>query len=263
MKPPLTYYGGKVKMVKEILPLIPPHKLYCEPFFGGGAIFFAKEPSEIEVLNDTNLELINFYKVVKTQFKELEEEIKITLSSRELHRKACVIYQYPDLFTEVARAWAVWTLAMQSYGSIIGSSWNFSKNTNSPERKVHRKRLLSVEEYAKRLENTQIECRDAIYTIRSRDSAESFFYCDPPYPKSHQGHYKGYTEEDFEKLLIQLSEIKGKFLLSSYPSELLAKYAKRNKWYQKKVKMPVCMAGNPKVKMKIKTEVLTTNYQFN
>ncbi|HTB32795.1 MAG TPA: DNA adenine methylase [Bacteroidia bacterium] len=262
MKPPLSYYGGKQLMKKEILPLIPPHKLYCEPFFGGGAIFFAKERSEIEVINDNNGELINFYKVVKTQFKELEQEIKVSLSSRELHRKACVIYQYPDFFTEVARAWAVWVLATQSYGSILGSTWNFSKNTNSPERKTHNKRLASVEQYAKRLENTQIENREAIYTIRSRDSAESFFYVDPPYIGSHQGHYRGYEKIDFEKLLIQLSEIKGKFLLSSYPFEILAKYAKENNWHQKKIVKQVCMAGNPKVKMKTKMEVLTANYEI-
>jgi DNA adenine methylase len=65
---------------------------------------------------------------------------------------------------------------------------------------------------------------------------------------------------DFEKLLIQLSEIKGKFLLSSYPSELLAKYAEKYKWHQQKIEMPICLSANPKVKTKVKTEVLTANY---
>jgi DNA adenine methylase len=67
---------------------------------------------------------------------------------------------------------------------------------------------------------------------------------------------------DFEKLLIQLSEIKGRFLLSSYESELLAKYAKQNKWHQKKIVKQVSMAGNPKVKVRTKTEVLTANYEI-
>jgi DNA adenine methylase len=260
MRPPLTYFGGKQNLSKRIVSLIPKHTAYVEPFFGGGAVFFAKEPSTVEVINDTNGEVINYYKVVKTQFKELESEIKTTLSSRELHRKACVIYQYPDLFTDVVRAWAIWTLSTQSYGSILGSTWNKDNKTNMTVKKVNSKRLNSVEEYAKRLENTQIECKDAQYVIRSRDSAETFFYCDPPYFNSHLGHYRGYEEIDFEKLLIQLSEIKGKFLLSSYPSELLAKYVKKHKWYQQKIEMTICLSANPKVKNKVKTEVLTANY---
>lgn len=54
MRPPLTYYGGKPKLSQLIISLIPKHTLYCEPFTGGAAVFFTKEPSEIEVLNDTN-----------------------------------------------------------------------------------------------------------------------------------------------------------------------------------------------------------------
>ena len=73
---------------------------------------------------------------------------------------------------------------------------------------------------------------------------------------------RGYEELDFEKLLIQLSEIKGKFLLSSYPSELLAKYVKKNNWHQQKIEMKMCLSGNPTVKTKVKTEVLTANYEI-
>lgn len=60
MKTPITYYGGKQRLLKYILPLIPKHTLYAEPFTGGGAVFFEKEPSDIEVINDTNKALITF-----------------------------------------------------------------------------------------------------------------------------------------------------------------------------------------------------------
>jgi len=62
MKTPITYYGGKQTLLKYLLPLIPQHKLYCEPFFGGGAVFFAKPKSDVEVINDINGEVINFLK---------------------------------------------------------------------------------------------------------------------------------------------------------------------------------------------------------
>lgn len=74
MKTPVTYYGGKQKLVTTILPLFPEHVLYTEPFAGGAALFFAKEPSEIEVLNDLNSELINFYKVMQQDFISLQKK---------------------------------------------------------------------------------------------------------------------------------------------------------------------------------------------
>src|SRR5258705_3207929 len=101
MKPPLTYYGGKQKLAKHILPLIPKHNLYCEPFFGGGAIYFNKAPSEIEVVNDINGNLINFYQVVKKSFKKLEKEVQASLYSREHHQQAKVVLGQPSLFNEV------------------------------------------------------------------------------------------------------------------------------------------------------------------
>lgn len=104
LKTPITYYGGKQLMCGKIIPLIPSHKLYCELFCGGTAIFWAKEPSELEVLNDTNRELINFYQVVKSDFTSLEKEIKITLNSRDLYRKASAIYNNPDMFSKLKRA---------------------------------------------------------------------------------------------------------------------------------------------------------------
>jgi len=65
LRTPITYYGGKQQLCSTILGLIPEHNLYCEPFCGGAAIFFGKKASHVEVLNDTNKELINFYKVYK------------------------------------------------------------------------------------------------------------------------------------------------------------------------------------------------------
>jgi len=260
MKPPLTYYGGKQKLSQKILSMIPKHRLYCEPFFGGGAVFFAKEPAPIEVVNDTNGELINFYKVVKTNFKKLDKEIKCTLHSKEEHQSAKIVMGYPQLFSEVKRAWAIWTLANQSFASMLDGTWRCDFKRNSTPVRLVNKRMNFVEEYAKRLENVQIECRDALNIIKIWDSKDTFFYCDPPYYNSDMGHYKGYTEQDFENLLEALSKIKGKFLLSSYPSELIEKYIKKYKWHTQKIEgIPVSVALG---KHKMKTEVLTGNYEI-
>lgn len=84
-KTPITYYGGKQKLLSTILTKIPQHKLYCEPFVGGAAVFFGKPISDVEVINDTNKELINFYRVCKEKFLDLQSMVRITLHSRSAH----------------------------------------------------------------------------------------------------------------------------------------------------------------------------------
>lgn len=259
IKPPFSYYGGKQKLCSTILPLIPEHVLYCEPFLGGAAVFWAKEPSGVEVLNDTNRELINFYRTVQTDFAALEQEIRISLHSRDLHRKATVINANPDMFNEIKRAWAVWMLNNQSFASKMSGPWGYDKSKNSTSKKIANKRGSFTEGYAIRLQNVQLECADALYIIRSRDAAASFFYCDPPYYNSNCGHYDGYTIEDFEMLLKCLSGIQGKFLLSSYPSDVLKDYSKRFKWHSKSIEQKVSINAKSG-KLKAKTEVLTANY---
>ena len=88
---------------------------------------------------------------------------------------------------------------------------------------------------------------------------KAFFYVDPPYYNSDMGHYDGYSIDNFEALLKLLSEIKGKFMLSSYPSPILQKYAKQFKWNIKTIDSKVSVSSK-KDYLKRKTEVLTMNY---
>lgn len=259
MKALLTYYGGKQKLVPQILPLIPKHHLYCEPFAGGAAILFAKEASKIEVLNDTNGELINFYKMAKEKFPRLKKEIESSLHSRALHYKARFIYNQPQLFTDIERAWSIFIMAHQSYSSILDSTWSCGVKDATSEKKFQSKKSAFTKEYAKRLERVQLECRNALEVILTRDSATSFFYCDPPYFNSDMGHYGGYTEEAFRDLLTILSKIEGKFLLSSYPSDILKEYSRKYKWHTKEIETNLSVQGAKKNERR-KTEVLTANY---
>lgn len=259
LKTPLTYYGGKQTLAPLIISLIPEHILYGEPFTGGAAVFFHKPPSKVEVLNDTNGELMNFYKVTRDRFRSLQKMIQSTLHSRDSFRKAEVIYHNPDLFDELRRAWAVWVICTLSFAAKMDGPYGYDKVQDTTSKKIDNKRAGFTDAYRKRLEKVQIECADALYIIRSRDHDGAFFYCDPPYIGSNMGHYKGYTEADYDGLLSLLSGIKGKFLLSSYPSEILEKYIKKHKWSCIKRELFVSVnmkSGNPKKK----TELLVANY---
>ena len=259
LKTPITYYGGKQKLVSTILPLIPQHELYAEPFIGGGAIFWAKEPSPVEVINDTNRELINFYEICKNEFVDLEKKIRISLHSRSLHADAKEINDNPHMFSRIDRAWAVWVLASQSFSSKLDGHFGYDRAKGTTSKKIRNKREDFTEEFSIRLQNVQIENTDAVRIIKSRDTKDSFFYCDPPYFNSNCGHYDGYTVDDFENLLKTLSQIEGKFLLSSYPSPILKEFKQRLGWFQTTKEQRISVN---KGSGKQKTEVLTANYQI-
>jgi DNA adenine methylase len=91
-------------MARHILPLIPEHRLYAEPFFGGGAIFFGKPKSHTEVINDLNTFVVNFYDQLKNNFAGLQRLIQATLHSRHAYRSAKVMYDNPQLFDALQKA---------------------------------------------------------------------------------------------------------------------------------------------------------------
>ncbi|MDD2965533.1 MAG: DNA adenine methylase [Bacteroidales bacterium] len=262
MKPPFSYYGGKQKLANMIVKLIPDHRLFCEPFVGGAAVFFNKPKaiSEVEVLNDTNAEIINFYRIVQLDFVSLEKEIRISLHSRRLFDDARVIYNNPHMFTEVKRAWALWVLATQGFAGILDGSWGYDKIKRTTSQKIQNKREAFTEELAYRLQDVQIECTDALRIIRSRDNKDAFFYVDPPYFNSNCAHYEGYTELMFKELLFTLSGIEGKFLLSSYPSDVLSNFVEKFGWHQLSQEMGVSV--NKGMSKKRKIEVMTSNYKI-
>jgi len=263
LKTPISYYGGKQNLVTTILPFIPKHTTYIEPFVGGGAIFWSKHPSEVEIINDYNRELINFYECVQNNFVELEKMVRISLHSRSLHKDASVVYENPHMFTKIKRAWAVWVLASQSFSSMLDGSWGYDKIKGTTSQKITNKREAFTEDLAIRIQNVQIENTDALRIINSRDYKDAFIYCDPPYFNSDCGHYDGYSKEDFENLLKMLQNIEGKFLMSSYPSEILVQYTKQSGWFTRTVEQKVSVANATSKPAKKKIEVLTANYDLS
>lgn len=263
MKTPISYYGGKQSMIKDILPIIPKHNIYVEPFFGGGAIFWAKEKSKCEVINDVNMNIVNFYEVLKHDYFSLRKKIEATLHSRETYKKAMIIYDCPWLFADdqVIRAWAFWVVTNQGFSCKIGSwGYDLDKRAKTIQNKVDQFQELLSE----RLRYTQIEQNEAHKVIKSRDTVNTFHYVDPPYIDTNQGHYGGYTHDHFRRDLDALAAVEGKFLLSTYPSEILDEYIAANGWHTIEVDK-MLSASNGKVvgKRKRKIEVITTNYSLS
>ena len=257
MKPPFAYYGGKQNLVSRILPLIPLHEQYVEPFIGGGAVYWHKPPSFHECINDQDHMVVNFYEVCKFYFKPLQRLVQNTLHSEAQHSKAKLILRNPKA-SPVMRAWAFWLQCDLSFSKKIFGGFAFC-NDGGTNRGFRNRKTNFVDQFTERLENTEIFCRDALNLFKLKDSPKTFFYLDPPYFNSDCGHYDGYTELDFQNLLQKCEKCEGKFILSSYNSEILQKFVLRNGWQQIFIEQPV--AVNPMQNTgKRKIEVLTFNF---
>jgi len=95
-----------------------------------------------------------------------------------------------------------------------------------------------------------------------KDTPNTFFFADPPYVSSDQGHYDGYTEADFLNLLDKLSKIKGTFLLTSYPEDILMYFRKKFSWEYIDFDMPLAVDSGRAEQGKRKTECITFNYKI-
>lgn len=211
------------------------------------------------MINDLNGQVINFYRQLKTNSTDLKKLVESTPYSRESYKQAMVVYNAPYLFDELTRAWSFWVGTVQGFSNKIGS-WRCAQNRNKECKLLENKKLLICEDTSERLKHVQIESKDAVALIKRHDHEDAFFYLDPPYVDSNQGHYGGYMQEHFDELLETLKGIKGKFLLSSYPNSRLKELTDSEGWNSKGNQMHLS-ASNRSGKKKI--EMLTFNYDCN
>ncbi|MDR1370150.1 MAG: DNA adenine methylase [Dysgonamonadaceae bacterium] len=266
MRTPITYYGGKQRIAPEIISMMPAHKIYVEPFFGGGAVFFRKQKTGIEVINDHNNDLINFYFCVQNRFPELQELIQQTLHSETMYYHAKDIWNGRVEANDIEKAWAIWLITNGSYAGSMHGGWKWCNGTTGGHTGtfIKYKREEFTERLHQRLDNVQISCRDALRVIQDRDTPETLFYLDPPYPGCVQQHYSGYTLEHLEELLRLLETIQGKFILSNYWSDLLKDYTGKNSWNYREIEVDLRITnlgrGTRKKETQFRTEVLIYNY---
>ena len=218
MKPPISYYGGKQRMSPKIVPLIPRHTVYVEPFAGGAAVLFAKPWPNVnhnnhyrEVLNDKDQRIINFYEQLRDNGQALCDKLALTQYSEAEHKLAKDLNCEDKL--EAARRYYI--NSQQSFSKQLNAGWGrdvYSKNSAA----TWAKKVNRLPEYIDRMAGVFIACDDALKIIKQWDSPQTFFYCDPPYPHADQGHYAGYTIADFQALVDTLKDVQGSFILSNY-----------------------------------------------
>lgn len=260
MKTPITYYGGKSTLASTIIGMMPAHKVYCEPYFGGGAVFFAKGKSYVEAINDINDNLITFYLQLQNNFDALQKMVHQTLCSESRWKKARDIFNGLEA-TDIERAWATWVVCNHSYLGTPSAGWKWDNGTIGTHagRGVLRSRESFVKSLHDRLSEVQISCRDGLSVIQQRDMPETFFYVDPPYLHTECKHYSNWSEKNLGDLLETLSNLQGKFILSQFGTPMLMDYVEKNGWKVKEIMLP-CLTANMKAAQRRKKELLVYNY---
>ena len=207
---PLAYVGGKNRLAKKIIKLFPRHKTYAEPFAGGAQVFFRKEPSQVEVLNDLDGEIVNFFRVCQWHHQELVRYLRYCLVSRKLYEILQV--QDPRHLTDVQRAGRFLYLQKNSFGGLVLKQ-NYHYTVTSTHNYNAAAMPQLIERTSERLQRTQIENLPYEQVLARYDRATTLFYLDPPY-WGRKLYRFNFTEEDFMQLRDRLSRIQGKFVLS-------------------------------------------------
>lgn len=267
VKTPIVYYGGKTSIMPHILPLVPVHDNYYEGFFGGGSLFWAKDPVKNETINDKLDLVINFYRTLRLKYRPLKRLVDATLISRKIHHEGLGLIRLHAAGKKVdpvQLAWAFWLCTNFAFSNKIGGGYKYSNDVGTcvPDTLTRRKREFT-EMLVQRIEHAYIENDDGIKIARTRNTRSTFSYFDPPYPMADQGHYAGYGWDQFQALLDYCAdECKGMFLLSNYNCDLLDAYIRENGWFKKEIthKITGKKAVNHKVNRDMRTEVLVWNY---
>ena len=242
--------GGKSFLAPRIASMIPPHKTYVEPFAGGAAVLYYKDPSQKEVLNDKDSEIAFGHQFIKgmtnTQLNELN---KLDWVQKQTTFDK-VKDSYPKDKTGRFRRFYYTTI----------SSFASGRTSFNTIRDGHIGSLNRLQPAHERLKGVTIQSKDASSVIRQYDSPTTFFYLDPPYPGRHFSGEK-YTTEELNRLIEQLKHIKGKFALSlgTEHAKLLPK-----SWNIKRVKVKRNMT-DPNTGQPIPSgyEIVASNYRSN
>lgn len=210
-------------MVRKILPLLPPHRIYVEPFGGGASILLAKEPSPVEVYNDLNGDLVHFFRVLRNrrQFREFYRLAQLTPYARAEYNHCRATWQQTG--KPVQRAWQWWVVARMGFSGQFGAGWSSAVTQSNRGMVGTCSDFLStidqLPQVVARLKRVQIEQSDFRRILDRYDSPQTLFYCDPPYVSSTRSNKKyacEMTDTDHRELVDRLLQLEGRAVVSGY-----------------------------------------------
>ena len=259
---PFKWVGGKSRLRKQIISLLPKHTCYVELFSGAAWVLFGKPPSDVEVLNDIDQELITFFRVVKEKPKELMASFEWELVSRaEFQRLASLD---PMRLTDIQRAHRFYYMIMAGWGGEL----KYPRFQTSISDGGHGNRLIGALETLKeriapvhqRLKTVIIENLHWRNCLDRYDRPTTVMYIDPPYPDNGANYaYNMRGWKEHQELADRLHKTECKWILSSYDIPEVRELYPQN--YVVAVQMASGMKAKKNAKERvINKEVLITNF---
>jgi DNA adenine methylase len=238
---PFGYYGSKQRLASRIVADLPPHNAWVEAFCGSAALTLAKKPAPIEVINDINGEIVNFFHVLRDDSSEMCRLLSLTPYARqELHEARVKATGLPD----VERARRFFIAAMMAINGCFGKdkggfSFSNSYSRRGMEARVSRWNAMPdhLKAVADRLKLVRIENKDAIKLFREfMDRPATLVYLDPPYlaDRNHGYDHDQKSEEFHERLLKTATKAKCMVLISGYENDLYQDYLTKDRGWQER-----------------------------
>lgn len=249
----LHYPGSKWSMADWIISYMPSHATYLEPYFGSGAVFFNKQPSALETINDLDGDVVNLFRIIRDRPDELSHLVRWTPYSREEYYNS---YQTCGELNELERARRFLIRCWMARGAKTSdrTGWRHIIDHNGP-RPVRQWNEVpeKIIEVTDRLKGVQLEQQPAVKLIERHNRDDVLVYADPPYllsTRSKRMYRNEMNNDDHEQLLDVLLAHSGPVLLSGYAHQM---YDDRLRNWRRETKEVSAEAG------KSRTEVLWIN----
>lgn len=267
-KPPTNYFGGKYGTIGQLITdLLPPHRIYIEPFGGMAGVLFLKQPSQVEIYNDIDSRIVNLFRVIRDRkdFAALKRMLKATPFSREEYNHAHFLLRNSKEMDKVQTAWA--TFIALSFAIQPSMRHNGFRNGgirfDASVARGYKFRVDALDKTAERLREVIIENTQANKLLMKYNSPEVAIYIDPPYMHSTRSGSKDYSHEmddtDHEILLTLVKGLKSRVLISAYPHELYEKHLEE--WSKIEIDTHSFMAAANNAGNSLRTEVLYMNFK--
>ena len=223
--------SGKTHLRDFILPHIEDSsRIYVEGFCGSANIFFAKRPHDVEVLNDLNGDIVNFFRVLQHRrlFGQFARRIRWTPYAVEEFDAALQVLAKPPAHVgpDIERAWAFFVRGSLGFSGAGESRGNWRRSFMSSGGGMAqvtsnwRTRTALLEAWRDRLLHAQIDNKNALELIEYWDSPETVFYLDPPYVEDTRVSLNVYSHEmndyDHVRLTDVMLKVQGRIVLSGY-----------------------------------------------
>lgn len=231
-RPALRWHGGKWLLAPWIISLMPPHRVYVEPFGGGASVLLRKPPAYAEIYNDLDQAVVSFFRIMRDPAtgQQLRTALELTPFAREEFNGA---YEPSEDAFEAARRLVIRSFmgfgsdgATGEYRTGFRSASNRSGTTPAHDWRRYPDSLPALID---RLRGVVIENRDAIEVMQRHDAADALHYVDPPYMhvlrsrtnrrKGAVGNYRHELDDEGHlRLLEALRGLQGAVMLSGYPT---------------------------------------------